>query len=779
MDIASLGIKIDSSDAPKAAKSLDQFTASAEQADRSAAKLSKGTRETSKGLASVERPANTAAQALGRYSAVLSRVGVAGGVAGGLAVVAAALTHNTLAAIRTGEELEKAARLSGLAAGEFSTLASAGRRAGVDVGTLGKALGDLRESISAAAAGGSRNAAAQALQQIGLSAQFLRTINPQEQLRQIADGLARLPDSADRVRIGNVLLAGSYNELIPIIGEGANGIRRLIDEQNRLGGALTTEQIKKLAEAREAVRHLTSAWQDFKTMLGAEIAPALTTVLTKLQQIRSSEESLDSLKARYRSIADGYNEVAKAQLQAQIKTAEAARFTNGSRRTGGGSKPALDPALVAEFTRELGEGDKKADQLARSLSRASLSFDISAIRQNLQVALGEFSNFESVLNAQHNARLISDKQFYEEKRRFVEETSKASIAALEAENARLSSQRQSGPELLATQEKIAENETRITELRQKAAAELQILGIEEQQSLRDVESAFDDAREAAQSYLDTLNRRRALELSGMGRGERQREIDRGRSDIDEDYERQRQQLERDRRRGQLGEGQYERELQVLEEFHRKALADYDAYWDALTEKQGSFYVGASEALRNYVDESANVAKQVEGVFSRAFNSMEDALTQFVMTGKLDFKSLADSIIADLVRIQIRTLLTQVFSGVLGGSLGGLFGGGSSTGRIDNLSGNWSGPRFASGGNPLVGRAALVGEKGPELIIPRSPVTVIPNHALGGGVVINQTLVPSPDMPVAQFEAVMQRFKAEARAEVYADMRRDRWRRVTG
>ncbi len=46
--------------------------------------------------------------------------------------------------------------------------------------------------------------------------------------------------------------------------------------------------------------------------------------------------------------------------------------------------------------------------------------------------------------------------------------------------------------------------------------------------------------------------------------------------------------------------------------------------------------------------------------------------------------------------------------------------------------------FANGGRPPVGRPSLVGERGPELFVPNSAGTIIPNHALGGGttVVVN-------------------------------------------
>ena len=42
------------------------------------------------------------------------------------------------------------------------------------------------------------------------------------------------------------------------------------------------------------------------------------------------------------------------------------------------------------------------------------------------------------------------------------------------------------------------------------------------------------------------------------------------------------------------------------------------------------------------------------------------------------------------------------------------------------------PGFANGGNPPVNRPSIVGERGPELFVPRSSGTIIPNNALGGG-----------------------------------------------
>ena len=74
--------------------------------------------------------------------------------------------------------------------------------------------------------------------------------------------------------------------------------------------------------------------------------------------------------------------------------------------------------------------------------------------------------------------------------------------------------------------------------------------------------------------------------------------------------------------------------------------------------------GLTRGFKAVLDEAEDMASQTERLVRNAFKGMEDALVSFVTTGKLDFKSLADSIISDLLRIQIRQSITQPLSNAL-------------------------------------------------------------------------------------------------------------------
>ena len=136
----------------------------------------------------------------------------------------------------------------------------------------------------------------------------------------------------------------------------------------------------------------------------------------------------------------------------------------------------------------------------------------------------------------------------------------------------------------------------------------------------------------------------------------------------------------------------------------------------------TWMTGWTDAFNQYVDSATNAANQARDIFNSVTSNMNSAIDKFVDSGKFSFRDLSESIIKDILKIELKAAAAKVFSamGGLGGAATAAASGGGFFSSIASLLG------FANGGNPPVGKPSIVGEKGPELFIPKTAGTIVPN-----------------------------------------------------
>lgn len=159
-----------------------------------------------------------------------------------------------------------------------------------------------------------------------------------------------------------------------------------------------------------------------------------------------------------------------------------------------------------------------------------------------------------------------------------------------------------------------------------------------------------------------------------------------------------------------------------------------------------------------------VATEAQEAVTGLLAPIESAFETMILQGgkaRDVLAGLANDIAQFILRSQITGPLFQILGGTatsknVGGTLlGSLFG-------------------FAGGGDPPVGRWSVVGEKGPELIRPLSPMRVYPNGygpAGGGGVNITQQITVGSGVNRTEVAQAMYAAKEAAKAEILASMRR--------
>jgi len=165
-------------------------------------------------------------------------------------------------------------------------------------------------------------------------------------------------------------------------------------------------------------------------------------------------------------------------------------------------------------------------------------------------------------------------------------------------------------------------------------------------------------------------------------------------------------------------------------------------------------------------EQKSIADELGLTFSSAF---EDA----VIGGK-SFSEVLKGIEKDIARIIIRKSVTEP----LGNAISGIFSG-INWGSIFNFGGG-----KASGGAVYPGQYYVVGENGPEVLLPNTAGTVVPNNALGGGggggVTIVQNISVDSRSDRASILAAMSQAKDMAKAEILNSMQRGgTYARATG
>lgn len=132
----------------------------------------------------------------------------------------------------------------------------------------------------------------------------------------------------------------------------------------------------------------------------------------------------------------------------------------------------------------------------------------------------------------------------------------------------------------------------------------------------------------------------------------------------------------------------------------------------------------AQALRQYGEEAKDWTKSMSDAVSQVFGGMEDALANFVTTGKLSFTDFANSVISDLARIAIRASITGPLSSMLGGFFGAPTATASANGNVFTGIGDYSGrivtrPTLFSYSSHLkaFAKGGVMGEAGPEAVMP--------------------------------------------------------------
>lgn len=546
--------------------------------------------------------------------------------------------------------------------------------------------------------------------------------------------------------------AGQMQERLGLIERAWRGIKDAAkeawDEMLKVGRADTLQE--QIAKAQAELDHMDGS------------APGVMERGTWAARRKRVADSLAQLRAQLAS--DDLNAAGQAEYQriqqAGVKAAQAIEKANTAAlskqeqmnkelrayrdnlddlRKADPSSALLKPEEIAKAEAAIREKYKEKDKKTPGFG-AERRLDLSSIQSAMREELAMLDQQQRALDLRRQAGLMSDVDYYAQKRALIEQASGVETKALQEQVQRLESEKVKGKEALEVQRQLGETRAKLAIKEIEAKNRLMAVDQEANTAMARQQAALQSLASTHLVYLEQLDKQAQRTVSTAWMGDKDRQRAQGAWAIEDRYLAEQRRLEDQRmftpNLSQDQRAEIEMRLQLLQTEKARELQLYQQTYMQLDQMQSQWSLGAGQALQNYADQAANVAGQVGNVFTRVFQSTEDVLVNLATNTKTNFADMAKSIVADLIRIQIRAALVGNGSAGGGGVLGALFsgvmgmlgaGGGAGAGSsqyslttASNYSGGGTGLSFggfrADGGPVAAGKMYQVNERGdPELL----------------------------------------------------------------
>ena len=231
-------------------------------------------------------------------------------------------------AINAMDDASKSAQKIGTSVENFSALSYAAGQSGVEVGVLEKSLLKLSRSLDDAKSGAGPTA--EAFQRLQIDPK--QFTDPAEALKVIAERFKSMPDGVNKAALAMDLFGKSGADLIPLLNQGADGIKRMTDEAAAFGVVFSGEAGKAAEEFNDNLDKLQKSGAGLAISLANDMLPGLnelTTVMANAaKQGGITAAILEGIKLGFTDFLDN------SQLSATYRLIEAQKQLNALRADG-------------------------------------------------------------------------------------------------------------------------------------------------------------------------------------------------------------------------------------------------------------------------------------------------------------------------------------------------------------------------------------------------------------------------------------------------------------
>ncbi|MDR0584504.1 MAG: hypothetical protein LBG57_09180 [Treponema sp.] len=195
------------------------------------------------------------------------------GVAGGVTAATAGVVAMANSFAEAGDNVAKTSGAIGIGIEAYQGLQHAMGQSGVSAEEFDSALKKFNQTVRLGAAGNA--AARKQLEDIGLSAQKLAGMKPEQAMMRLSDYMKSLPDDAARTQVALTLFGKAAGpRMMGAMKQGSAGLQDLMDEAKALGIVMTDEQAHQSEAYIDAISRLKQSVTGMKNQfIGGAIGP--------------------------------------------------------------------------------------------------------------------------------------------------------------------------------------------------------------------------------------------------------------------------------------------------------------------------------------------------------------------------------------------------------------------------------------------------------------------------------------------------------------------------
>jgi len=678
--------------------------------DQQLKKAQVDTAKLQQGLKDAKEEAKKTEQAFDTLGTALDRVGKF--AAGAFALIVGS-------AVRMADEMVDVAQATGTTAGFVRALSLSLEEAGGKFDGAGKILINFYKSLDEVA---NLNAdTTKAFMDLGLSLDDLKDKTNIQIFQKVIEKFAEMDAGAQRTALGIKIFGKEFANIDPKVLDEilrTKDFAKLEEEMLKAAAAVGAmeQNFRMLQEA--ALRLLAPLIGDVDNLrisseqaekiikiLGITMAVAFSaSVAANIIKVAgaigflASKAAILSKNPVFRALALGGLAIGGAIAGKSLMEDEPANTTTAPTAAGGATTTAATTANNLAKIRKIRE-EEVADTIARQFALQNKQVQIAQDYQKLVNGTADLSKQEA---DRKKVEYEIDKQLMtqiadldakiaaeEEKKSFA---NKEAIAAYKAQKDILTAQAEEQKKLNLAALKNAETERAKTVELQKQ------LGLMQQQSQADMAALqAEQMRKVIAGEITQTDAKNAVEIAK----------------IKEDGALKVAQLERQiaNEKDEIRQTELRNQIDAIKAATDFAISEKER---EVREKQAleeSYAAGAVSAIES-IAEGFKPYKMAQDAVNKTWGTISNSIDSFVETGKFKFSDFARSIVADLAKMIAKALIFRAISGFLGGL------------------GIPLPPGLAEGGPAEKGKPYMVGERGPELFIPKNAGTVIPNDKLG-------------------------------------------------